>query len=168
MFDDAAYQKQYYADNKERIKARVRAWEIANPARRAEHAKKARLTRPGFLEKARLNSLHWEARNPDKALLAGARRRARKYGVEFNLDISDIVIPEFCPVLGVPLVLIRGRGGSNRMNQASPSLDRIDPRKGYTKGNVWVISWKANRLKCDATPDELLLFAKAMLRLFED
>jgi hypothetical protein len=37
----------------------------------------------------------------------------------------------------------------------SPSLDRIDTSKGYVKGNVWVISWRANKLKSDATLAEL-------------
>jgi hypothetical protein len=40
-------------------------------------------------------------------------------------------------------------------SDGSPSLDRIDPKKGYVKGNVAVISYKANRIKQDATPEEL-------------
>lgn len=41
----------------------------------------------------------------------------------------------------------------------SYSLDRIDSSKGYIKGNVWVISLRANRIKNDSTPDELRLIA---------
>jgi len=37
----------------------------------------------------------------------------------------------------------------------SPSLDRLDNTKGYIKGNIVVISNKANRLKGDATLQEL-------------
>ena len=37
----------------------------------------------------------------------------------------------------------------------SPSFDRIYPKKGYTKGNVIVISNKANRIKTDATVKEI-------------
>jgi hypothetical protein len=66
------------------------------------------------------------------------------------LKKSDIVIPACCPLLGIPLFQMRGRAGPN-----SPSLDRIDPTKGYVPGNVWVISWRANQIKPDATLQEL-------------
>jgi hypothetical protein len=41
----------------------------------------------------------------------------------------------------------------------SYSLDRIDSSKGYVKGNIWVISLRANRIKNDSTPQELRLIA---------
>lgn len=92
-------------------------------------------------------------------MLRNARARARRFGVPFNLSASDLVIPKNCPVLGIPLQANRGsgrpRGGGSRTD-CSPSLDRIIPAKGYVKGNVMVISWKANRLKNDATADDLL------------
>jgi hypothetical protein len=46
-------------------------------------------------------------------------------------------------------------GGTPGNRNASPSLDRIDPSQGYIKGNVVVISHKANRLKNDAGLAEL-------------
>jgi hypothetical protein len=83
--------------------------------------------------------------------------------MEFTIERSDVVIPEVCPVMGIPITpLERGR-----MNPGSPSLDRIDNSKGYTPDNVWVISWQANRMKSDASPEDLVLFAKAILRLFD-
>lgn len=59
------------------------------------------------------------------------------------------MVPEFCPVLGMRLE------PGNGLSASSPSLDRFDPEKGYTKGNVRVISARANTLKSNATPDEL-------------
>ncbi len=44
----------------------------------------------------------------------------------------------------------------------SPSLDRIDSTKGYTKGNIWVISNRANTLKNDATLSELKLLVERL------
>jgi hypothetical protein len=66
--------------------------------------------------------------------------------------MDDISIPDHCPILGIPLFPRRGKqGGSDN----SPSLDRIEGKFGYVKGNVIVISNRANRLKSDATIKEL-------------
>jgi hypothetical protein len=82
-----------------------------------------------------------------------AKNRAKEKGLEFNIEISDITMPEYCPIFGIKLVIHTGYG--NGPAPDSPSLDRIDPSKGYIKGNVWVISTKANKLKSNATIQEL-------------
>ena len=87
-----------------------------------------------------------------------AKERARKRGIPFALDLEDVVIPDVCPALGIPLVV----NGEGAPGDDSPSLDRIIPSKGYVKGNVQVISQKANRIKSDATPAEVLKVAKFM------
>lgn len=66
--------------------------------------------------------------------------------------MTDIVVPERCPILGINLV--RGVGQRTYLD-SSPSLDRIIPAKGYVRGNIAVISMRANRIKSDATLDEL-------------
>lgn len=83
-------------------------------------------------------------------LWVGARSRARspKKPREFNIEISDIIIPLLCPVFSVPLERATGSRGAT---EYSPTLDRIDSSKGYVKGNIEVISWKANRLKSNGT-----------------
>ena len=43
-----------------------------------------------------------------------------------------------------------------------PALDRIDPSRGYTPDNVWIISYRMNRIKNDATPRELALVSRAV------
>ena len=40
------------------------------------------------------------------------------------------------------------------------TIDRIDSDMGYVDGNIWVISWKANRAKNDLSASELQEFAK--------
>jgi len=87
-------------------------------------------------------------------MLYSARKRSKTKNLDFNIELSDIQIPEFCPVLNIRLVPGRQLGAGNRSDD-TPSLDRIVPSLGYTKGNVRVISWRANRLKSDATPEEL-------------
>lgn len=84
----------------------------------------------------------WRRRNVNKSMYADARKRAKKKGIEFSLLIEDIHIPEQCPVLKIPL--FQGDGG--RIDN-SPSLDRVDNDKGYTKDNIQVISQRANALK---------------------
>lgn len=91
------------------------------------------------------------ARGTAVKLLAQARLRALDGGLAFDLTLDDIVIPAVCPVLGIPLLL----GASRDQKDYSPSLDRIDSRKGYTKDNVVVVSWRANKLKSNATVMEL-------------
>lgn len=90
-------------------------------------------------------------------MLESARHRAKKRGIEFSITTDDIVIPERCPLLGIPLLRHTGyRSDSN------PSLDRIDNSKGYVPGNVQVISLRANRLKSDATLAELIQLTVAL------
>lgn len=101
-------------------------------------------------ENARAVSLEWHINNVNRIMWKDAEKRAKKLGLPFNLGLADIVIPSVCPVLGIPL-----KYGVGKRTGASPSLDRLRPELGYVKGNVAVISWRANDLKRDATPDEL-------------
>lgn len=96
--------------------------------------------------------IHGQGRHPESgkrdqayAMYNNAKYRAKRKGISFRLQLKDLVIPKRCPVLDVRL--IRGEKG---MNDRSPTLDRIRLTRGYTKGNVAVISFRANRLKSDA------------------
>jgi hypothetical protein len=92
----------------------------------------------------------WLENNRELKLVLDARSRARKKGVPFSLTAADVVIPELCPVLGIPLVFGKGTVCPN-----SPSIDRIVPELGYVPGNVIVVSFRANVIKQNATPDEI-------------
>lgn len=102
--------------------------------------------------KSRLN-------NYEAEIYRKCRYRAEQRGLEFNLDISDIVIPDVCPILEVPFVY-----GDKGDYSYSPSIDRIDNSKGYVKGNIQIISMKANTMKNSATLEELYKFCKNILR----
>lgn len=91
-----------------------------------------------------------------------SKQRAAKVGVQHTIKRTDIFLPERCPVLGV--VLQRATNGKAQAN--SPSLDRIDPTKGYIPGNVQVMSYKANCMKNNATATELRLFAQYVLSTY--
>lgn len=84
------------------------------------------------------------------AIFAGRKSLAKSKGIEFTITIDQIEIPDCCPILKVPF---------QRHTQHAMSLDRIDPKKGYIPGNVQVLSRRANAMKNDASPEELLKFA---------
>jgi len=112
--------------------------------------------------KAIKNTL-WRINNPKKQLVIAAKVRAKKKRLPFNITEKDFEIPETCPYLGIPLVLASGESKRGGGNGNAPSLDRIDNKLGYVKGNVEVISRRANTMKSDATAQELLEFAYYIL-----
>ena len=83
-----------------------------------------------------------------KVIVRRAKSRAKKIGIPFNIDENDIVLPEVCPVLGMPFIY-----GDKDWTF---SIDRIVPSLGYVKGNVIIVSNRANIIKNNATPDEIL------------
>lgn len=92
---------------------------------------------------------------PEQVLYSSARQRAKKRNIPFNITREDIIIPEFCPILGMKLESKQGAGGG----PASPSVDRIIPELGYVKGNIRVVSLLANNMKSYANDEQLLKFA---------
>lgn len=103
--------------------------------------------------------------DPVKAILQNmlwdTRKRAKAKGYEHDLDYEFLLslYCEVCPICQEPFLWERGHG---KPQNNSPSLDRLDPRKGYTKDNVWLISYRMNRIKNDATPEELETIAKRL------
>lgn len=97
---------------------------------------------------------------PERFMLIRSRARAKKLGLEFNLEESDLIIPSVCPVLGIPLYF--SNTGKKGATDNTPTLDRVDNSKGYVKGNVFVISSRANILKRDAEEWELRAIADYM------
>lgn len=98
--------------------------------------------------------------NIGAAIMCAARSRAKRKGLDFEITAEDVVVPDVCPILGIPLFPSSGKVGPN-----SPSIDRIDNRLGYVKDNVIVISFKANTIKNSATVGELRLVADFYERL---
>lgn len=92
-------------------------------------------------------------------LLERLKSKCHRYNLEFDLTVDDITIPDKCPVLGIPLKFGADRAYGQNAGEDSPSVDRIDSSKGYTKDNIIVVSWRANRIKSNATPDELRLLS---------
>jgi len=88
----------------------------------------------------------------NKIIYNRAKSRAKKNNIEFNLDIEDIIIPEKCPIFNKKLIY-------NDHNW-SPSIDRINSNLGYVKGNIIIVSNRANFIKNNASVEELYAIAK--------
>ena len=103
------------------------------------------------------NTARVKSQSAESKMLRRAKRRAAEQAIAFDLELKDIIIPTVCPVLGIPIYVTAGRsGGFNH----SPSLDKKDPTKGYTKDNIMVMSQLANAMKTNATPEQLLKFSE--------
>ena len=83
-------------------------------------------------------------------MLSRKKYNAAKKGIPFDVEFTDIVFPTHCPILGIELDYFSDQG----RKENNPSFDRKDSSKGYVKGNVFVISWRANRIKNDGTAEE--------------
>jgi len=109
----------------------------------------------------KLNNKQWLADHYEWQLLKRAKDSSKQRGLDFDIDLSDIIIPLSCPYLGIKLTTISDGG----RQESNASLDRIDNKLGYIKGNVQVISSKANFMKRNASIEELILFAKGILNV---
>jgi len=117
----------------------------------------------GWAERSRM----YKERCPARVLLNSAKRRAKDKKFKFNIEVSDINIPTMCPILDIPILRVYTEGKKAGPTPNSPSLDRIDNNKGYVKGNVQVISHLANTMKASASPEELVKFARWILKTYE-
>ena len=131
-----------------------RACKECNKARTAKYC----LEHP---EKAKAYTAKYRLEHPEYTMLTRTRQRAKKQNVPCTITEGDIYIPDNCPVFGFPLVRKIGSFGG-AFN--SPSLDKIIPSLGYVPGNIQVISNLANKMKNDATSEQLILFAQWILR----
>lgn len=143
--DKTEKHKQWRRKNRAAFNAHRRKHYAANKARILAKAKEYKPRVAAWVKEDR-------RKDPLKHTLRQAKMRAKELGIEFSLQREHVVLPEFCPVLGIRLTV--GAGQSWR-HVSSPSLDRFDNTKGYVPGNVRVISWRANRLKADATIEEV-------------
>lgn len=103
-----------------------------------------------------------------RGVICGMKARAAKKGFPFDdtidVDFMISIAPTHCPILGIKLERM-SRTESNR--QASPSVDRLDPSKGYTRDNIIVVSYLANTIRTNATSDQIIKVGQFYQRLLE-
>lgn len=143
-------------------KAALQIWRKNNPTEYSEQTRKNGLKRihkaasdPEYRKFLRIQKAENAKKNVKSYLLSRIKSRAKRKNIPFNLEILDLEIPTHCPILGVKLEIgVKG----NYFN--SPSVDRIDNTLGYIKGNIAIISCKANSMKNSASIEEMKLFIK--------
>ena len=159
-----AYLAAYYQANKEKIKARAKVYHQTRYKERWENATEEELAeRRRKVNERTAKTKPWltrRKRRPEAYLFNIAKQRSKKKNIEFSITVEDLKMPEVCPLLGIKL------DSYSDDIDVHPSIDRIDSSKGYIKGNVWIISHKANRVKSDATADELIKIGMALKELF--
>jgi len=137
------YYKTWATENKDKIKDAQQRYKERHPEKMKQRAKDQKNTPNGRAQR----------------LYQGAKARARKLGVDFDLDleqIKELVRNGKCEVSGIDFVLQEGR------HPFAPSLDRIDPLKGYTQDNIQVVAWIYNAAKGIGTHDDVLKLAQAL------
>jgi hypothetical protein len=96
-------------------------------------------------------------RDKRKVLYNAAKKRAKDKNLEFSITLNDIVLPKKCPILNIQLEFNEGKAKDN-----SYSIDRINNQKGYIKGNIQIISFKANTIKSNASLQEIKMIYEYM------
>jgi len=131
-----AQRKIWAAKNPEKIKAYRKTFDQRHPGRRKTYAKTWLLQREGE------TALEWRKRT-----------FSRKSNRKNRLQATDIEWPTHCPVLGFELDY------TGKDHYCGWSIDKIIPSRGYVAGNVAIISKLANRIKQDATSEQILQVA---------
>ena len=137
-------QKANYQANKEKIRKQQNEW----------YEKCGRFRYQQNRDRLNQNNLKYRQRLPEHVLLNATRARAKRNGIACDITPEDISVPKKCPVLDIPLKWNAGRGKKGGARN-SPSLDRLIPALVYVKGNIRIISHRANVLKNNATKEEL-------------
>ncbi len=152
--------REYHANNPERYRKYWRKYRLAHRAeinrRACEDYKKWSPEKYGKKLHQNRKLRHTLQRdNPALYLWKNTKQRAAEHGREFSISVADIKIPRLCRYLKLPLFFTIGKRTDNM-----PTIDRIDSSLGYIKGNIEVISYKANTLKRDATLEDMVLMGR--------
>lgn len=140
--------RKWYEDNKERKLATSKEWwdKARASGKAAEYVVRRRMTRGD---------------NPYRHLIAAAKGRAKKSGLEFDLtnEWANAVSDGRCSLSGIPFIAANGKPGP-----FSPSIDRIDQKRGYTKDNCRLVLWAVNRFRGEDTDEVLLHIAEEIAK----
>ena len=150
-----AADRERYKRNREEIRA----------LRAAQYAANVNGVRDKALEYQRVRYLSGSIEFRVRAALAAAKSRAKRRGIEFDLRIDDVGFPTHCAVSGIEFDMT---GGERHASIFVPSLDRIDPAKGYVRGNVRFVCHGYNLAKFRSADSDVLKLARALVKAFPE
>ncbi len=139
----------------------------------AQYGRERRAARPNHFRKIERQSqakICQTAKGRSRTLLYKARERAKAKGLEFTLShewVEERVAYGYCEVTGIRFSFKRPKGDRStrrslcRIN--TPSLDRIDPKLGYTPDNCQVVCWGYNQMKGEFTHETVIKLATYLL-----
>lgn len=135
---------------KDRLQYRCRACDVKYQAQRRDANKDQFAEYSREYQRGRRQDFDYRL----QMLINASKQRAKLNDRKHNINVEDIKaiypVDGCCPIFGLKLEF-NGAG----FRDSSPSIDRIDSTKGYTRDNIQVISWKANRIKGAATLQDL-------------
>lgn len=150
-----AHQKRYRAEVRaeggERYQTQMKACDAWNKRVKAEGGD-ALVRVKGFRAQWQRD---YRLRSPRETLINQAKGRAKKFGLPCDITVEGLEWPTHCPILGLELDYNKTVPGERRTRVSVATLDRKTNNLGYVLGNVFVISHRANRIKSDATVEEM-------------
>lgn len=160
-------QKRSREKHKEKRAAEAKRWREENREKYLEGHRRSR-NRPEYKERSNEYQTRRRKDNPFQQTLNQVKYRAKKEGWDNNLDVEylESIWTGVCPITGAAIRF--GFGEPDIQDAERASLDRFDSTKGYVKGNVRYISFRMNRIKYDASFDELERLYNWWKRILED
>jgi len=125
--------------------------------RKQTESEKARAER-----KRERNAIRKDIKTPRlKRMIYLSKAHAKIKNIEFDIDYEWLKnnVPDKCPKCGIDF----GYDMRIKMNPFAPSIDRIDPKKGYTKDNCQIVSWIYNCGKNSYEEKDLYIICRAFL-----
>lgn len=93
-------------------------------------------------------------------LRSGMRDRSKRKGLDFDFNyftvnylMKRLEENPYCECCGKTLDIKYKE--DKKFNDSSPSMDRVNAKKGYTKNNVAILCWECNKHKQGAASDQL-------------
>jgi len=112
-------------------------------------------------QKAKESKKRWLEKDPKRAwaVFSTGTAKSRSFLKRIAFDLTSeyvrSITPDNCPIFGIEFKFT----GNKTVGPDTASLDRLDPSKGYVKGNVVVISLKANMIKNAYGSEEIFAVA---------